>query len=77
MRNFHMNWPDLSVLQQNDAQPVLDIILQQHVAKLPWGHICILNDHLKSQEERFFYAVKTAENNWSRNILLNQIDSGL
>ncbi|MDB5016712.1 MAG: hypothetical protein JWQ84_1544 [Mucilaginibacter sp.] len=77
MRNFYVNWPELSLLQQTNGLPVVDIILQQPVAKLPWGHICILNDRVKTNKERGFYAIKTAENNWSRNMLLNQIDSGL
>ncbi|QEC75870.1 PDDEXK nuclease domain-containing protein [Mucilaginibacter ginsenosidivorax] len=76
MRNFFVNWPQLSLLRQNGIA-VDNLILQQPVAKLPWGHICILNDRIKSDEERNFYAAKTAENNWSRNVLLNQIDSGL
>jgi len=28
-------------------------------------------DRVKSQEERSFYAQKTLENNWSRNVLIN------
>jgi predicted nuclease of restriction endonuclease-like (RecB) superfamily len=77
MRAFYENWPELTTLQHSNVSEISDVILQQPVAKLPWGHICIINDRLKNTEERRFYALKTAENNWSRNVLLNQIDSGL
>lgn len=77
MRNFHVNWPELGILQQPVAIDVQAVILQQPVAKLPWGHICVLNDRLKDKQQRDFYAIKAAENNWSRNVLLNQIDSDL
>jgi predicted nuclease of restriction endonuclease-like (RecB) superfamily len=52
-------------------------ILQQPAAKLPWFHICTLLDKIKSPEERQFYALKSVENNWSRNVLVHQIESKL
>jgi len=51
--------------------------LQQPVAKLPWGHCCLLLDQLDSSEERAFYAEKAVENGWSRHALAHQIESGL
>ena len=53
------------------------IILQQSVAKLPWGHNCTLLDKLKQPEERLFYAQKAIQNGWTRALLVNQIESGL
>src|SRR5262249_30658253 len=52
-------------------------ILQQPVAKLPWGHNCLILDKLKIKEERIFYAQKAVENGWSRNVMVHQIESGL
>ncbi len=46
---------------------------QQVVAQIPWGHIILLLDKVKSVEEREWYVVKTLENGWSRNILEHQI----
>ncbi|OOQ59211.1 PDDEXK nuclease domain-containing protein [Mucilaginibacter pedocola] len=77
MRDFYSNWPELSILQQPVAKNSSQVILQQPVAKLPWGHICVLNDKLKLREERIFYAQKATENNWSRNILIHQIELDL
>ncbi|MEQ1798261.1 MAG: PDDEXK nuclease domain-containing protein [Lacibacter sp.] len=74
MRDFSIAWPELSMLQQPVATNVHSSILQQPVAKLPWGHNCLILDKLKLREERLFYAEKTLENNWSRNVLAHQIE---
>lgn len=51
--------------------------VQQPVAQIPWGHNIVLLDKLSQNEERFWYAQKTAENGWSRNVLIHQIEGGL
>jgi predicted nuclease of restriction endonuclease-like (RecB) superfamily len=52
-------------------------ILQQVVAKLPWGHNVRLLDYLNTAEERLWYARQTTEYGWSRNVLVHQIESKL
>ena len=52
-------------------------ILQQAVAKLPWGHNVRLLDLVKQPEERLWYVEQTIRNGWSRNVLVMQIESGL
>lgn len=52
-------------------------ILQQLVAKLPWGHNIALLEKLDTEQERMWYARSTIENGWSRNVLIQQIESGL
>lgn len=52
-------------------------ILQQSVAKLPWGHNILLIEKIKDQKLRFWYAEKCIENNWSRDVLDLQIKSNL
>jgi len=52
-------------------------ILQQLVAKLPWGHNCTLLDKVKAPGERVWYAEQTIQHGWSRNVLVHQIESGL
>lgn len=52
-------------------------ILQQVVAKLPWGHNIILMDRLDSNEKRLWYAQKTIEHGWSRNMLVVWIENDL
>jgi len=52
-------------------------ILQQLVAKLPWGHNVRLLDGVKDPSERVWYAQQSIEHGWSRNVLVHQIESGL
>ena len=64
MRSFADTWTDLE-------------FVQQAVAQLPWGHNLVLLDKLSTQEARLWYAKKTIENNWSRNVLVMQIETKL
>ena len=52
-------------------------IRQQAVAQIPWGHNILLLQKLNTIEERFWYANKTMENGWSRNVLRHWLDSKL
>ena len=62
MRAFAEAWPGAEFVQQAAAQ-------------LPWFHLCTLIDKLKTREERDWYLAKAAECNWSRNILVMQIET--
>jgi predicted nuclease of restriction endonuclease-like (RecB) superfamily len=64
MRAFAEAWPD-------------EAIVQQLVGQLPWGQNLVLMAKVKSREEREWYARKTFEHGWSRNILVMQIESRL
>ncbi|MBI5656103.1 MAG: DUF1016 domain-containing protein, partial [Geobacter sp.] len=64
MRSFSEAWPDAEFVQQAAAQ-------------LPWFHLCTLIDKLKTREERNWYLTKAIEHNWSRNILVMQIETRL
>ena len=61
MRQFAQLYPDFETVQQL-------------VAQIPWGHNCLLMNKLKQEEARIWYAQKTIENGWSRNVLAHQID---
>lgn len=52
-------------------------ILQQVVAKLPWGHNVIVLDKVDTLEKKLWYLQKAAEYGWSRNILGIQIETKL
>ncbi len=52
-------------------------IVQQVVARLPWGHAIKLIESLKSADQRLWYAKQAAEHGWSRNVLVHQIESDL
>ncbi len=64
MRAFAEAWPEES-------------ILQQLVAKLPWGHNVRLLDQVKSPLERHWYAQAAIEHGWSRNVMVIQIEADL
>lgn len=52
-------------------------IVQAALAQIPWYHNIALMDKVKDEAMRLWYAQKTAENGWSRNVLVHQIESGL
>lgn len=51
--------------------------VQQVVAQIPWGQNIVLMDKVSDSKEREWYIRKSAENGWSRNVLVHQIESGL
>lgn len=59
-----------------EANPDRETV-QQVYGKIPWGHNVRLLDAVKDPAERLWYAGKTLENGWSRNVLQIQIESGL
>jgi predicted nuclease of restriction endonuclease-like (RecB) superfamily len=64
MRAFAQAWPDAE-------------FVQGVLAQLPWYHQLALLDKLPGPETRRWYAAKAIEHNWSRNILVMQIETRL
>lgn len=64
MRAFAEAWPDVE-------------FVQGVLAQLPWYHQLALLDKLSGPETRRWYAAKAMEHNWSRNILVMQIETRL
>ena len=62
MRKFAESWPDRS-------------IVQEVLAQITWYHNLALLEKASTPEIRLWYARKTVEYGWSRNILAVQIDS--
>lgn len=77
MRAFAEAYPDFLIVQQPAAQLTPVQKVQQLAAQIPWSHQQVILDKFKSQEQRLFYIQKIIENGWSRNILLQQIETGL
>ncbi|SHM41305.1 YhcG family protein [Mucilaginibacter sp. OK098] len=77
MRAFAEAYPELvqPVVAQNDDANIS--IVQPPVAQIPWAHNITILDRTKISEERLFYVKKTLENNWSKNVLIHQIESKL
>lgn len=71
MRYFYEMYPDA----QNRPQSVDDLNM---IFRIPWGHNRIIIDKCKNNTEKaLFYVQKTLENNWSRDVLLNFLDTDL
>ena len=51
--------------------------VQQVVAQIPWGHNVVIMDKVLPEDERTWYLNACAENGWSRNVLVHQIESNL
>lgn len=62
MRAFAQAWPDAE-------------FVQAVLAQLPWYHQLALLDKLDSPDTRRWYAAEAIEQNWSRNVLVMQIES--
>lgn len=64
MRAFAEAWPD-------------EQFVQAVLAQLPWYHQLALLDKLPGPQTRRWYAAQAIEHNWSRNVLVMQIEAGL
>lgn len=64
MRKFAEVWNDYEFMQRTAAQ-------------IPWRSNILLMDKLSNQDERVWYAQKTLENGWSRDVLALQVESRL
>lgn len=51
--------------------------VQQLVGQIPWGHNIAIIAKANSKEEAIYYCSKTLENNWSRAVLIHQIETNL
>ena len=65
MRAFADNWPDFAD----------DVIVQQAVGQIPWGHNLVLLSKIKEKQQRLNYAMLVQQHGWSRNVLVHQIES--
>jgi len=63
-----------TVGQAKAAVPATEIV-PQPVAQLPWGHNILLIERIKERTERFWYAEQVTTEGWSRDTLLQRIQS--
>jgi predicted nuclease of restriction endonuclease-like (RecB) superfamily len=71
----------VSLLENQKIQGVVSKcekrLINSLVLQIPWGHHILILQKTKDSEEAIFYIRETITNNWSRNILGIQIESGL
>lgn len=70
----------VSQLKSLKGQQAVGLIVQQPVAqitRIPWGHNIAILYKCKAMDEALFYVQNTIAHNWSRSVLVHQIESGL
>ena len=82
MHQFYRMFSQELIANQVDSQLLTDQkISQVNYSKLfciPWGHIkTIMGKCNNNREKALFFVNKTFENNWSRSVLLNFLDTDL
>lgn len=76
IRQWYLFW---AVRGATNRKPV-DQIAKQPVSQLlaiPWGHNLAIMAKCKKHDDALFYVQKTLQNNWSRSVLIHQIESRL
>ncbi len=76
MRAFAEAYPQFPIVQVPLAQSNNEFV-QVPLAQITWYHHISLLTKVKDVEKRAFYIVETANNKWSRNVMLLQIQSRL
>lgn len=91
MKSFASAYPDFPILQVALAElkelPILQATLaelenegrefvQVPLAQISWYHHISLLPKVKDKAERAYYITETAQNGWSRDVMLLQIDNG-
>lgn len=76
MRAFAEAYPQFPIVQVPLAQSK-DEFMQVPLAQITWYHHISLLTKVKDPIERAFYIIETAKNEWSRDVMLLQIQSKL
>ena len=79
MHQFYCLFPILQqVVAKLDFNPKADCVSCDEIFLIPWGHIVqIMNKVNRNRDKALFYIHKTLENNWSRAVLMNFLDTEL
>ena len=69
--------PQVGAESKSEKLPQVVAEIEKLFFAVPWGHQRCIIDKIKNIKEAVFYINKTVENGWSRNMLLNMIESSL
>lgn len=73
MRSFYLFYNQGNVI----GQQLVDQLKMDQLFTIPWGHHILLFTKCKTIDEARFYIQKSAENGWSRNMLMNIFETNL
>lgn len=83
-KDISSSFPDVSGFSNRNlyfmrqfAEEYPNGIYETAVSQIPWGHNIVLLQKLDDTKERLWYAGQVIVNGWSRNVLLNWIESDL
>lgn len=76
MRAFSVAYPHFPIVQVALAQSENEFV-QVALAQITWYHHISLLSKVKNLAERAFYIAETAKNEWSRDVMLLQVQSNL
>lgn len=76
MRSFAKEYPDFPIVQVSLAQNKKELV-QVSLAQISWYHHITLLSKIKNVRERVFYINETAKNEWSRDVMVLQLQSNL
>lgn len=63
---------------ENNSSPQVGDLRNTGIFSIPWGHNKVIIDKCRNNKDKaLFYVKKTIENNWSRAVLLNFLDTDL
>jgi len=89
IRQWYLFYSENRLISQQPVGPIAKQAVSQlpsgtikrqpvgQIALIPWGHNIAIISKCKNTGEALFYVRNTLEHNWSRNVLVHQIESGL
>jgi len=88
MRQWYLFYSNAKQLvSQIDSEKAQQVVAQiegskvpqavEQIFQIPWGHNIAIVAKVKEISEALYYVDQTKENNWSRAVLVHQIESGL
>ena len=89
MKKFYLFYNQKNTIVQQVVGQLQNEIVQQPVGqienidktalflKIPWSHNLVIIEKLNNEKEVLFYIQETIKNNWSRAVLVHQIESAL
>ena len=85
IRNWYLFWyqsflipkQPVSQLENKKTPQTVALLKNAPIFQIPWGHNLVIISKSASHKEALFYVNKTIENNWSRAVLVHQIETGL
>jgi len=76
IRQWYTFYRDYNLIGQQAVAQIENNPITQ-IFNIPWGHNIAIISKCKNIDEALFYVNSTVKNNWSRNVLIHQIENGL